>query len=62
MPPIENERLFTRESLFLTVFLNRGVVSRVVSRLKRPTPGQIAPMNLSEIGGEIVSWCSTPSR
>jgi uncharacterized protein (TIGR00266 family) len=47
------KRLLTGESLFMTVFTNRGQGKRHVA-FAAPYPGKILPMNLAEMGGEIV--------
>jgi len=47
------KRLLTGESLFMTVFQNRGVGKKKVA-FGAPYPGKIIPCNLSEIGGEII--------
>jgi uncharacterized protein (TIGR00266 family) len=48
------KRLLTGESLFMTIFGNRGVGKRRVA-FAAPYPGRIVPMHLSELGGEIIS-------
>ncbi len=48
------KRLLTGESLFMTVFLNRGSGKKRVA-FGAPYPGKIIPMNLAEIGGELVA-------
>ena len=48
------KRLLTGESLFMTVFLNRGVGKRKVS-FGAPYPGKIIPIKLSDIGGELIA-------
>ncbi|HUS34307.1 MAG TPA: TIGR00266 family protein [Verrucomicrobiae bacterium] len=48
------KRLLTGESLFMTVFLNRGVGKRKVA-FGAPYPGKIIPIKLSEIGGELIA-------
>ena len=46
------KRLLVGESLFMTVFQNRGVGKRRVA-FGAPYPGKIIPVHLAEIGGEI---------
>jgi uncharacterized protein (TIGR00266 family) len=48
------KRLLTGESLFMTVFLNRGSGKRKIA-FGAPYPGKIIPVNLSEIGGELIA-------
>jgi uncharacterized protein (TIGR00266 family) len=48
------KRLLTGESLFMTVFLNRGQGKRRVA-FGAPYPGKIIPIQLSEIGGEVLA-------
>ena len=48
------KRLLTGESLFMTVFLNRGMGKQRVS-FGAPYPGKIIPMHLSEMGGEMIT-------
>src|SRR5690242_18109463 len=48
------KRLLTGESLFMTVFLNRGTGKRRVA-FGAPYPGKIVPVHLAEIGGEILA-------
>jgi len=48
------KRLLTGESLFMTVFLNRGNGKRKVA-FGAPYPGKIIPINLSEVGGELIA-------
>lgn len=48
------KRLLTGESLFMTVFLNRGMGKKKVA-FGAPYPGKIIPVNLSEIGGELIA-------
>ncbi len=52
------KRLLTGESLFMTVFLNRGVGKRRVA-FGAPYPGKIVPVHLAEIGGEV--WAQKDS-
>src|SRR5262245_37271657 len=47
------KRLLTGESLFMTVFLNRGVGKKKVA-FGAPYPGKIIPIHLSEYGGELI--------
>ena len=47
------KRLLTGESLFMTVFHNRGVGKRKVA-FGAPYPGKIIPVQLSQIGGELI--------
>src|SRR6187455_591705 len=48
------KRLLTGESLFMTVFQNRGAGKRHVA-FGAPYPGKIIPIRLSEIGGELLA-------
>jgi uncharacterized protein (TIGR00266 family) len=48
------KRLLTGESLFMTVFLNRSTGKRKVA-FGAPYPGQIIPVHLAEIGGELIT-------
>ena len=48
------KRLLTGESLFMTVFLNRGGGRKKVA-FGAPYPGKIIPIHLAEIGGELVT-------
>lgn len=48
------KRLLTGESLFMTVFQNRGAGKRRVA-FGAPYPGRIVPMHLAELGGEIIA-------
>ncbi|MEW6304970.1 MAG: TIGR00266 family protein [Verrucomicrobiota bacterium] len=48
------KRLITGESLFMTVFQNRGNGKRRVA-FAAPYPGKIVPVHLSEIGGELIA-------
>jgi uncharacterized protein (TIGR00266 family) len=48
------KRLLTGESLFMTVFLNRGMGKKHVA-FGAPYPGKIVPINLAEIGGELIA-------
>ena len=47
------KRLLTGESLFMTVFQNRGTGKRRVA-FGAPYPGKILPVPLSSIGGELI--------
>jgi uncharacterized protein (TIGR00266 family) len=47
------KRLLTGESLFMTVFQNRGSGKKKVA-FGAPYPGKIIPINLSEYGGELI--------
>ncbi|WP_175640688.1 TIGR00266 family protein [Metabacillus schmidteae] len=47
------KRVLTGESLFMTVFTNKGVGKRKVS-FAAPYPGKIIPVDLSELGGKII--------
>ena len=47
------KRLLTGESLFMTVFHNRGAGKRRVA-FGAPYPGKIIPVHLSQIGGELI--------
>src|SRR5678809_272370 len=47
-------RLLVGESLFMTVFQNRGQGKRRVA-FGAPYPGKIIPVHLAEIGGEIIA-------
>jgi len=48
------KRLLTGESLFMTVFQNRGAGKRRVA-FGAPYPGKIIPIHLAEIGGELIA-------
>jgi len=52
------KRLLTGESLFMTVFQNRGQGKKRVA-FGAPYPGKIIPVHLAEIGGEI--WAQKDS-
>ena len=52
------KRLLTGESLFMTVFQNRGQGKKHVS-FGAPYPGKIIPVHLAELGGEI--WAQKDS-
>ena len=47
------KRLLTGESLFMTIFQNRGVGKKRVA-FGAPYPGKIIPVNLAQIGGELI--------
>ncbi|MCZ8521538.1 MULTISPECIES: TIGR00266 family protein [Paenibacillus] len=47
------KRLLTGESLFMTLFTNRGHGKERVS-FASPYPGRILPMDLSDLGGKII--------
>lgn len=48
------KRLLTGESLFTTVFLNRGAGKKKVA-FGAPYPGKIIPIHLADIGGELIA-------
>jgi uncharacterized protein (TIGR00266 family) len=48
------KRLLTGESLFMTVFQNRGLGKKRVA-FGAPYPGKIIPIHLTEIGGELIA-------
>ncbi len=48
------KRLLTGESLFMTVFHNRGSGKRKVA-FGAPYPGKIIPVKLGELGGELIT-------
>src|SRR5881394_1953338 len=48
------KRLLVGESLFMTVFQNRGMGKKKVA-FGAPYPGKIIPIRLSEIGGELMA-------
>jgi uncharacterized protein (TIGR00266 family) len=48
------KRLLTGESLFMTVFLNRGTGKKKIA-FGAPYPGKIVPVHLAELGGELVA-------
>jgi uncharacterized protein (TIGR00266 family) len=48
------KRLLTGESLFMTVFMNRGGGKKKVA-FGAPYPGKIVAMNLAELGGELIA-------
>lgn len=47
------KRLLTGESLFMTVFQNRGAGKKKVA-FGAPYPGKIIPINLGQYGGELI--------
>ena len=47
------KRVLTGESLFMTTFTNAGEGKKRVS-LSAPYPGKIIPINLPEVGGELI--------
>jgi uncharacterized protein (TIGR00266 family) len=52
------KRLLTGESLFMTIFQNRGQGKKRIA-FGAPYPGKIIPVKLSEVGGEI--WAQKDS-
>jgi uncharacterized protein (TIGR00266 family) len=48
------KRLVTGESLFMTVFINKGMGKKHVA-FGAPYPGKIIPIKLSDIGGELIA-------
>lgn len=48
------KRLLTGESLFMTVFQNRGAGKKKVA-FAAPIPGKIVAVHLTEIGGELIA-------
>ena len=48
------KRLLTGESLFMTVFVNKGPAKRAVA-FGAPYPGKILPLHLAELGGELIA-------
>src|SRR5213595_497370 len=48
------KRLLTGESLFMTVFQNRGEGKKRVA-FGAPYPGKIIPVHLAELGGELIA-------
>jgi uncharacterized protein (TIGR00266 family) len=48
------KRLLTGESLFMTVFQNRGMGKKKVA-FGAPYPGKIIPVHLSQVGGELLA-------
>ncbi|MEI7026900.1 TIGR00266 family protein [Paenibacillus sp. y28] len=47
------KRLLTGESLFMTVYTNRGSGKQQVS-FASPYPGKIIPLDLSDLGGKVI--------
>jgi len=47
------KRLLTGESMFMTVFMNRGMGKKKVA-FGAPYPGKIVPIHLTDIGGELI--------
>ncbi len=48
------KRILTRESLFMTQFLNRGMGKEKVA-FGAPYPGRIVPVHLAQLGGELIA-------
>jgi len=48
------KRLLTGESLFMTVFQNRGMGKKKAA-FGAPYPGKIIPVHLSDVGGELLA-------
>ena len=48
------KRLLTGESMFMTIFLNRGSGKKRVA-FAAPYPGKIVPVQLRELGGELIA-------
>ncbi len=48
------KRLLTGESLFMTVFLNKGHQKKRIA-FGAPYPGKIVAVHLSEVGGELIT-------
>ena len=48
------KRLITGESLFMTVFQNRGMGKKKIA-FGAPYPGKIIPVHLSQVGGELLA-------
>jgi uncharacterized protein (TIGR00266 family) len=48
------KRLLTGESLFMTVFQNRGAGRKKIA-FGAPYPGKIIPVHLAEIGGDLIA-------
>jgi len=48
------KRLLTGESLFMTIFVNKASGKKKVA-FGAPYPGTIVPVNLSQVGGELIS-------
>ena len=49
------KRLLTGESLFTTVFLNKSGGGKRKVSFAAPYPGKIIPVNLGELGGELIA-------
>src|SRR5687767_144063 len=49
------KRLLTGESLFMTVFQNRGGAGKKKVAFGAPYPGKIIAIHLSELGGELIA-------
>jgi len=49
------KRAMTGESIFLTHFTNTGSSEKVRAGFAAPYPGKIVPIDLDEIGGEIIA-------
>ena len=47
------KRLLTGESLFMTIFINKGSGKKKVA-FASPYPGKIIPIDLKELGGQII--------
>jgi uncharacterized protein (TIGR00266 family) len=47
------KRLLTGESLFMTIFINKGSGKRRVA-FSSPYPGKIVPMDLRQLGGQLI--------
>lgn len=58
------KRLLTGESLFMTVFQNRAAGKKRLA-FGAPYPGKIIPVNLRELGGELLPkrtpFCAQPA-
>ena len=48
------KRLLTGESLFMTIFMNKGHGKKKVA-FAAPYPGKIIPVNLGQLGGELIA-------
>ncbi len=48
------KRMLTGESVFMTHFTNRGGRGKSKVAFAAPYPGKIVPLNLAELGGEII--------
>src|ERR1043166_1616781 len=48
------KRLLTGESIFMTVFQNRGMGKKKVA-FGAPYPGKIIPIHLTQLGGELIA-------